>query len=69
MIVQITHDMKPFLVVLGIILFGYAFSFWIMTYGSEGHGFSSITGALINSYSFMLGGFDPEAFCNDFRVR
>jgi hypothetical protein len=63
MIVQITKDIKPFLVVLCTILFGYAFSFWIMTYNvNADNSFATIGGTLINSFSFMLGGFDPEAF-------
>jgi len=62
MIVQIASDMKPFLMVLATILFGYAFSFWIMTYGTADNAFNTIDGTLINSFSFMLGGFDPGAF-------
>ena len=63
MIVQICSDIGPFLTVLTTILFGYALSFWILTYGNfEGQTFDTIGGTLLNSYVFMLGGFDPTQF-------
>ncbi|KAJ1431447.1 hypothetical protein B484DRAFT_302683, partial [Ochromonadaceae sp. CCMP2298] len=58
-------DIRSFLLVLCLVLFGYAFSFWILTHDRHtSNSFSTIGGTLINSFSFMLGGFDSEAFAD-----
>lgn len=62
MIFQIASDIIPFLVVLATVLFGFAEAFWVLCNVDNSLAFSTVPGTLINSFAFMLGGFDPSAF-------
>jgi WD40 repeat protein len=69
MILKISQDMMYLIVVVLIVLVGFSQAFWIL---SEQHGdapFGTIEASLLNSFVFMLGGYDPTAFHGIYLVR
>ena len=54
--------MKFLIVVVVIVLCGFSQAFWIVSQDDSSLPFGSIGGSLLNSFVFMLGGFDPTAF-------
>ncbi|KAJ1416212.1 hypothetical protein B484DRAFT_156260 [Ochromonadaceae sp. CCMP2298] len=62
MIMQICSDIRHLLLVLLLVLLGFAQAFWLVANTRDDLAFSTIQDSLINSFSFMLGNYDPEAF-------
>jgi WD40 repeat protein len=69
MILRIAEDMKPLMMVVFLVLLGFSQAFWLLSSERLDHDgdpstnpFSTIPSSLLNSFSFMLGGYDPLAF-------
>lgn len=64
MIFKIAKDMRAFIMVLFISLIGFSQAFWVVTYEDNGSSslFNKIDTALLQSYNFALGNFDPLEF-------
>eukprot|EP01032_Pedospumella_encystans_P017121 gene17121-19520_t len=62
MIMKISNDMTNLIAVVLIVLVGFSQAFWIISSVDRSLPFGTIQDSLLNSYVFMLGGFDPSAF-------
>lgn len=60
MILNIANDMKFFLLMLGIVLTGFAEAFWIMSKGDHTMPFGTVSKAFLSSFDFMLGNSDSD---------
>jgi hypothetical protein len=60
MILKIANDMKYFLIMLGIVLIGFAESFWIMSLGDHTKPFGTASKAFLSIFDFMLGNSDSD---------
>jgi hypothetical protein len=64
MILRISKDMTYLIVVVILILVGFSQAFWLVSRHVPGLPFATFEGSLLNSFVFMLGGFDPTAFAD-----
>jgi WD40 repeat protein len=69
MILRIAEDMKSLMMVVFLVLLGFSQAFWLLSSqrpdldgDPSTNPFATIPSSLINSFSFMLGGYDPLAF-------
>jgi len=62
MIMKIANDMKVLITIVMIVLVGFSQAFWVISSVDRDLPFGTIENSLLNSYVFMLGGFDPSAF-------
>ena len=62
MIVQIWKDMQATVGIIALVIIGFSQAFWLLSEVDESLPFASIQNSFLNSYSFMLGGYDPTAF-------
>jgi transient receptor potential cation channel subfamily V member 6 len=69
MVLRIAEDMKSLMIVVFLVLLGFSQAFWLLaseTRDFDGdpstNPFATIQSSLLNSFSFMLGGYDPLAF-------
>ena len=60
MIFQIAYDIRFFLLVLFLVLAGFAQAFFILSVDAEGFPFSTVRGAFLNSFIYMLGSYDTD---------
>ena len=62
MILKISQDMMYLIMVVMIVLVGFSQAFWVVSEDDAELPFGTIEASLLNSFVFMLGGFDPSAF-------
>jgi hypothetical protein len=62
MILRISHDMRYLLFVVVIVSVGFAQAFWMICRTDRTLPFSTFEGAMLYSFVFLLGGYDPTAF-------
>ena len=48
--------------IIALVIIGFSQAFWLLSEVDSDLPFSSIQDSFLNSYSFMLGGYDPTAF-------
>lgn len=62
-LVKIIKGIYYFLIVLGLVLVGFAFAFWIIANGEAPLSpFSSLDGSLVTTFAYMMGQFDSSDF-------
>lgn len=71
MILRIAEDMTSLMFVVFLVLLGFSQAFWLLASENRDldgdpstNPFSTIPNSLLNSFTFMLGGYDPFAFSN-----
>lgn len=62
MIIQIWKDMQSLVGIIALVIIGFSQAFWLLSEVDSDLPFAQIQNSFLNSYSFMLGGYDPEAF-------
>jgi len=64
MILRIAHDMQSLIFVVLIVIVGFSQAFWLLSsgFGREELPFATVGSSFLNSFSFMLGGYDPLGF-------
>jgi len=62
MILQIMSDIKYLVLVLTFMLLGFAQAFWLVSNADPSALFGTFDQALVQSFSFMMGNYDPAAF-------
>ena len=62
MIMKISDDMKYLIFVVLLVLVGFSQAFWLVSREDSELPFGKLDNSLLNSFSFMLGGYDPEGF-------
>jgi hypothetical protein len=60
MILKIAADIRYFLLILALVLVGFAQAFYAISYGDSSLNFGSVKGALLNSFFSILGNFDSD---------
>ena len=62
MILRISTDMKYLLIVVLLVALGFSQAFWIISNEDKLLPFGTFENSVLNSFVFMLGGYDPSAF-------
>lgn len=64
MILRIANDMQSLIFVLLVVIVGFSQAFWLLSsgFGKDDLPFATVGNSFLNSFSFMLGNFDPQGF-------
>ena len=64
MILRIAHDMQSLIFVVLIVIVGFSQAFWLLSsgFGKDDLPFATVGNSFLNSFSYMLGNFDPLGF-------
>lgn len=60
MVVQIANDIRYFVVLLGVVLVGFAQAYWFLSSHNKALPFSTVGNALLNAFYYMLGNVDSD---------
>ena len=60
MIIQIAKDIKFFLLIIAVVIVGFAQAFWLLSSVDTGQTYGTINTAFLNTFLTMLGQIDPD---------
>jgi WD40 repeat protein len=60
MVLRIAYDIRYFVLILALVLTGFAQAFWLISHHDAALDFGTLEGAFMNSYLYMLGNFSGD---------